>query len=77
MSSLRQVFLNTASCDVRRVVVGLYGIIIALLSLIFVFGAVVKGGQNRFDLGLFAFHAADLAKLILVIFLAKYLRDDM
>ena len=54
------------------VVVGLYGIIVALLGLIFVFGAVVKGGQNRFDLGLFAFQPADLAKLMLVIFLAKY-----
>lgn len=54
------------------VVVGLYVIIVSLLSLIFVFGAVVKGGQNRFDLGLFAVQPADLGKLILVIFLAKY-----
>ena len=54
------------------IVVGLYSIIVALLALIFVFGAVVKGGQNRFDLGLFAFQPADLAKLMLVIFLAKY-----
>ena len=54
------------------IVVGLYFTIIALLSLIFVFGAVVKGGQNRFNLGLFAVQPADLAKLILVIFLAKY-----
>jgi rod shape determining protein RodA len=54
------------------VVVGLYGVILSLLALIFVFGAVVKGGQNRFDLGLFAFQPADLAKLILVVFLAKY-----
>ena len=54
------------------VVVGFYAIIVALLGLIFVFGAVVKGGQNRFDLGLFAFQPADLAKLMLVIFLAKY-----
>jgi rod shape determining protein RodA len=54
------------------IVVGLYSVILALLALIFVFGAVVKGGQNRFDLGLFAFQPADLAKLMLVIFLAKY-----
>ena len=54
------------------VVVGLYAIIVTLLALIFVFGAVVKGGQNRFDLGIFAFQPADLAKLMLVIFLAKY-----
>jgi rod shape determining protein RodA len=54
------------------IVVGLYSVIVCLLALIFVFGAVVKGGQNRFDLGLFAFQPADLAKLVLVIFLAKY-----
>lgn len=54
------------------VVVGLYTLVITLLALIFVFGAVVKGGQNRFDLGLFAFQPADLAKLALVIFLSKY-----
>ncbi|HVM73551.1 MAG TPA: FtsW/RodA/SpoVE family cell cycle protein [Candidatus Paceibacterota bacterium] len=54
------------------IVVGLYTIVVALLALIFVFGAVVKGGQNRFNLGLFAFQPADLAKLILVVFLAKY-----
>ncbi len=54
------------------VVVGLYMVVVSLLALIFVFGAVVKGGQNRFDLGLFAFQPADLAKLVLIIFLAKY-----
>ncbi len=54
------------------IVVGLYTIVISLLALIFVFGAVVKGGQNRFNLGLFAFQPADLAKLVLVVFLAKY-----
>jgi rod shape determining protein RodA len=54
------------------VVVGLYTVILSLLALIFVFGAVVKGGQNRFNLGLFAFQPADLAKLMLVVFLSKY-----
>jgi len=54
------------------IVVGLYTVIVSLLALIFVFGAVVKGGQNRFNLGLFAFQPADLAKLFLVVFLAKY-----
>ncbi|HUO55927.1 MAG TPA: FtsW/RodA/SpoVE family cell cycle protein [Candidatus Paceibacterota bacterium] len=54
------------------IVVTLYTLAIGLLALIFVFGAVVKGGQNRFDLGLFAFQPADLAKLVLIIVLAKY-----
>lgn len=54
------------------VVTILYGIVVALLAMVFVFGAVVKGAQNRFDLGLFAVQPADLAKLTLVIFLSKY-----
>ena len=54
------------------IVVGLFTIIITLLALVFVFGSIVKGGQNRFNLGFFAVQPADLAKLILVIFLAKY-----
>lgn len=54
------------------VVVGLFSFIIMLLALVFVFGSIVKGAQNRFDLGLFAVQPADLAKLMLVVFLAKY-----
>jgi rod shape determining protein RodA len=54
------------------VVASLYVMIVSLLTLVFVFGAVVKGGQNRFDLGFFAFQPADVAKLILVVVLAKY-----
>lgn len=54
------------------IVTGLYGGVIFLLALVFVFGAVVKGAQNRFDLGLFAVQPADLAKLVLVVFLSKY-----
>lgn len=54
------------------VVATLYIVVIALLGLVLVFGAVVKGAQNRFDLGLFALQPADPAKLILVLVLAKY-----
>ena len=54
------------------IVVGLYSVVVSLLALIFVFGAIVKGGQNRFDLGFFAFQPADIAKLVIVIVLAKY-----
>lgn len=54
------------------VVVALYTIIVSLLALIFIFGTVTKGAQNRFYLGLFAVQPADLAKLALVILLAKY-----
>jgi rod shape determining protein RodA len=50
----------------------LYGGAIALLAAIFLFGVVVKGAQQRFDLGIFAIQPADFAKLILIIVLAKY-----
>src|SRR3989344_1471991 len=54
------------------VVVALYSGIIFLLALVFLFGTIVKGAQNRFYLGLFAVQPADLAKLALVTLLAKY-----
>lgn len=54
------------------VVVALFVFIVTLLSLVFVFGAIVKGGQNRFNLGPFAVQPADPAKLILCLVLAKY-----
>lgn len=50
----------------------LYGLIVFMLALIFVFGAVVKGAQNRFNFGLFFVQPSDPAKLILVAVLSKY-----
>lgn len=54
------------------VVTMIYLTAFSLLALIFVFGVVVKGGQNRFNLGFFALQPADIAKLALVIVLSKY-----
>ncbi len=54
------------------VVAGAFVFILTILALIFAFGAVVKGGQNRFNLIFFAVQPADPAKLILVVVLAKY-----
>jgi rod shape determining protein RodA len=54
------------------VIVSLYGGVIVLLILVFSFGALVKGAQNRFNLGLFALQPSDPAKLILVMLLSKY-----
>lgn len=54
------------------VIVALYAATIALLSALFVFGVIVKGAQNRFDLGFFAVQPADPAKLALILLLAKY-----
>lgn len=54
------------------IISALYAIVVALLLLVLSFGALVKGAQNRFNLGFFAAQPADPAKLILVILLAKY-----
>lgn len=56
----------------RNIVVGMYAVIVALLAFVFVFGVVVKGSQNRFDLGFFAVQPSDPAKFILILVLAKY-----
>ncbi|TSC87109.1 MAG: hypothetical protein G01um10148_214 [Parcubacteria group bacterium Gr01-1014_8] len=55
-----------------RFVVVLYAFIVTLLAFVFVFGAVVKGAQQRFDLGFISFQPSDPAKLVLIIVLAKY-----
>lgn len=54
------------------IVVALFVGVSLLLGLIYVFGTIVLGSQNRFDLGLFAIQPSDPAKLILAIVLAKY-----
>lgn len=54
------------------VIAALFASIVALLSLVFVFGAIVKGAQNRFNLGLFAVQPSDPGKLLLVLVLSKY-----
>ncbi|MDB5187786.1 MAG: mrdB [Candidatus Kaiserbacteria bacterium] len=54
------------------IVTTLYIIAASLLGMIFVFGTIVKGAQNRFDLVFFALQPADIAKLALLIILAKY-----
>lgn len=54
------------------IIVALYVGVLALLALVFVFGTIVMGSQNRFDLGFFAVQPSDPAKLILAATLAKY-----
>jgi rod shape determining protein RodA len=53
-------------------VVSLYLLVIGLLVFVFSFGVIVKGSQNRFDLGFFAVQPSDPAKFILILVLAKY-----
>lgn len=55
-----------------NVLVGLYVLTLASLVLVLMFGTVVLGAQNRFDLGFFAFQPSDPAQLVLILVLAKY-----
>lgn len=54
------------------VVVTLYLILIAFLSILFISGKVVSGAQSWFRLGGFSIQPADFMQLALVIVLAKY-----
>ncbi len=49
-----------------------FGSVVVMLALVFFLGDITKGAQSRFDLGAFAAQPAELAKLVLIIVLAKY-----
>jgi rod shape determining protein RodA len=71
------VFVVLSSIDfkfLRRTesIVSLYLLSIFLLLTLFIIGKAVKGSQSWFDFGIFSFQPVDLAKLILVLTLAKY-----
>lgn len=55
-----------------QVIMGLYSLVALLLLMVLSFGALVKGAQNRFNLGVFALQPSDPARIILVALLAKY-----
>ncbi|MEI6810429.1 MAG: rod shape-determining protein RodA [Candidatus Nomurabacteria bacterium] len=54
------------------IVVGIYGILLSVLTLLFVLGHISKGAQSWFSVGGFSFQPSDLMKLGLIILLAKY-----
>lgn len=54
------------------VVVALYGGMLILLGLVLMLGTVVKGAQERFNLGLFFVQPSDPMKVAFVVLLAKY-----
>ncbi|HEY4476495.1 MAG TPA: FtsW/RodA/SpoVE family cell cycle protein [Candidatus Paceibacterota bacterium] len=54
------------------VVVGVYGILIALLAALLLFGQTIKGAKGWFSFGLFSLQPADFMKLSLILILAKY-----
>ena len=55
-----------------EVIMSLYSGALGLLALVFLFGSIVKGAQNRFNLGFFFVQPADPSKLILIALLSKY-----
>jgi rod shape determining protein RodA len=55
-----------------RTVMIIYGLLLFILSLLFILGHVSKGAESWFRLGGIAFQPSDLMKLALIIVLAKY-----
>jgi rod shape determining protein RodA len=55
-----------------KVLVALYGIVVFLLILLYGVAHEVKGAKSWFDLGFASFQPTDLAKLVLILVLAKY-----
>ena len=71
------VFFLFSSFDYRflrrtDIVTYLYGSSLVLLLLLFPFGQTIKGARSWFDLGLISFQPSDVAKIVLIIVLAKY-----
>ena len=71
------VFLGASAIDWRflrrtSVLVPLFLFISFLLMSLFLIGIVSHGAQSWFRLGLFSFQPSDLAKLVLILILAKY-----
>lgn len=54
------------------VIMGFFAATVVILGLVYLFGSMVMGAQNRFSLGIFAVQPSDPAKLLLVMILAKY-----
>lgn len=67
ISSIDMSFLKRTN-----VIMILYGIVIGLLTLLFVLGTISKGAQSWFNLGGFSIQPIDPAKIILIVVLAKY-----
>src|SRR3989344_6601009 len=71
------VFLIASQVDWRflrltRVIVPVFVLTVILLGSLLIFGETTRGIQGWFRLGPVAFQPSDLAKLVLIIILAKY-----
>ncbi|HEV8243079.1 MAG TPA: rod shape-determining protein RodA [Nitrospirales bacterium] len=71
-------FLTAAAIDYHKLArhaYVLYGAMLLLLALVLVMGRSTRGAQRWFALGPFAFQPSEVAKLVLVLVLAKYFAD--
>jgi rod shape determining protein RodA len=59
----------------RELRVGIYSGMVALISLVFVFGVAARGSRRSFDLPFFDFQPSELAKLLLCLALAGFVID--
>ena len=55
-----------------NIVITVYGIVLALLAFLLIWGSAVKGSRAWIDLGFFSLQPAELAKFALILLLAKY-----
>jgi len=55
-----------------RVIVWLYVLSFTLLFLLFLIGSAFQGAQSWFSIGALSFQPADMAKIVLILLLAKY-----
>ena len=59
----------------RELRVGIYSLMIASISLVFLFGAAARGSRRSFNLPFFNFQPAELGKVLLVLALAGFVID--
>jgi rod shape determining protein RodA len=65
-------FFDFSVLKKTKVIVFVYGFFVALLIALFFFGSTIKGAQSWFNFGFFSFQPSDLAKVALILILAKY-----
>ncbi len=65
-------FIDWGFLKNTRIIVTLFVISVAILSLLFIFGSVFKGAQSWFYLGAFSLQPVDPIKLVVILILAKY-----
>jgi rod shape determining protein RodA len=65
-------FIDWSFLKRTQILVALFAIVLGVLGTLLVAVRAVKGAQSWFDFGFFSFQPTDLAKLLLVLILAKY-----